>query len=348
MSGPMTAAEAAALLADGDLVALGRAADGVRRRLHPNRPVTFIIDRNINYTNVCVSGCRFCAFYRPAGHPESYLLSHEAILDKVGEAVAAGATQVMLQGGLHPDVSLSYFSDLFAKIKQKYAITIHSLSPAEILHLSRLTGQPASEVLCRLKAAGLDSLPGGGAEILVDEVRRRVSPAKISAADWLAVMRAAHGAGLATTATMVIGLGESYEQRVEHFEVIRRLQAETGGFRAFIMWSYQPGNTELGGTKTAAWDYLRTLAVARLYLDNFRHIQGSWVTQGERIGQLTLAFGADDLGSIMLEENVVRAAGTAYEMSVAKMVGLIRAAGRVPAQRDTEYNILKVYEAVEG
>jgi cyclic dehypoxanthinyl futalosine synthase len=346
---PMTTREATSLMTGGDLVALGRAADAVRQKMHPGKLVTFIIDRNINYTNVCTSGCRFCAFYRPPGHPEGYLLSHEDILAKVGEAVAAGATQVMLQGGLHPEIDLSFFCDLFAKIKQNYAITIHSLSPAEILHLSRRSAQPVSEVLHRLKASGLDSLPGGGAEILVEEVRRRVSPSKISAADWLAVMRAAHGEGLATTATMVIGLGENHEERVRHLEVIRQLQAETGGFRAFIMWSFQPGNTELGGTKTGAWDYLRTLAVSRLFLDNFRHVQGSWVTQGERIGQLTLAFGADDLGSIMLEENVVRAAGTAYEMSVAKMTGLIRAAGKVPAQRDTEYKILKVYEAgVEG
>ncbi|MDT8900165.1 cyclic dehypoxanthinyl futalosine synthase [Anaeroselena agilis] len=335
--------EAEEMLAAGDLVALGRAADEARRKRFPGDIVTFVIDRNINYTNVCVSGCRFCAFYRPAGHPEAYTLSHEAILEKVREAVAAGATQVMLQGGLHPGLMLEYYTELLTKIKQQSDIIVHSFSPAEILFLARQNGLEPAEVLASLRDAGLDSLPGGGAEILVDSVRQRVSPEKITAGDWLAVMRTAHGLGLKTTATMVIGLGESLADRVAHLEAVRCLQEDTGGFRAFIMWSYQPGNTVLGGEKTSAWDYLRTLAVARLYLDNFDHVQGSWVTQGERIGQLTLAFGADDLGSIMLEENVVRAAGTAYEMSVDKMTAMIRGAGKIPAQRDTAYKILKVY-----
>ncbi len=339
----LTQREAGELLAAGDLVALGRAADEARRRRFPGDTVTFIIDRNINYTNVCVSGCKFCAFYRPAGHPEAYVLSHGAILEKVRETVAAGGTQIMLQGGLHPDLMLDYYTELLTKIKQQSDIIVHSFSPAEILFFARQNGLEPAEILARLQAAGLDSLPGGGAEILVDSVRQQVSPEKISAGDWLAVMRTAHGLGLKTTATMVIGLGESLADRVAHMEAVRRLQEETGGFRAFIMWSYQPGNTALGGEKTSAWDYLRTLAVARLYLDNFDHVQGSWVTQGERIGQLTLAFGADDLGSIMLEENVVRAAGTAYEMSVDKMTSLIRGAGKTPAQRDTAYKILKVY-----
>lgn len=340
----LAAAEAVAMLAGGDLVALGQAADAVCRQRYPGDTVTFIIDRNINYTNVCVSGCRFCAFYRPAGHPDAYVLSHDEILAKVAEAAAAGATQIMLQGGLHPDLGLDYYTGLLTKIKQNHNITIHSFSPAEVLHFARLAGLSLPDTLAALKAAGLDSLPGGGAEILSDEVRRRVSPEKISAADWLAVMRAAHAAGLPTTATMVIGLGETFAHRIEHMDAVRRLQDETGGFRAFIMWSFQPGNTALGGEKTSSWDYLRTLAVARLYLDNFAHIQGSWVTQGERIGQLTLAFGADDLGSVMLEENVVRAAGTAYEMSVAKMVALIAGAGKRPAQRDTAYQIIRRYE----
>ncbi len=343
MSSRLTCSRAEELLTKGDLIALGQAADEERRRRFPGDIVTFIIDRNINYTNVCVSGCKFCAFYRPAGHPEAYALSHEAILDKVRETVAAGGTQIMLQGGLHPGLMLEYYTELLTKIKQQSDIIVHSFSPAEIIFLARQNGLKPAEVLARLQVAGLDSLPGGGAEILVDSVRQRVSPEKITAGDWLAVMRAAHGLGMKTTATMVIGLGESLADRVNHMDAVRRLQEETGGFRAFIMWSYQPGNTALGGEKTSAWDYLRTLAVARLYLDNFDHIQGSWVTQGERIGQLTLAFGADDLGSIMLEENVVRAAGTAYEMSVDKMTSLIRGAGRTPAQRDTTYKILKVY-----
>ncbi|SDF69796.1 cyclic dehypoxanthinyl futalosine synthase [Sporolituus thermophilus] len=345
MSAPLTPAEGLELLAHGDILALGRAADSVRRRLHPGNIVTFIIDRNINYTNVCQSECRFCAFYRRAGHPQAYLLDNEAILVKVRETLDAGGTQIMLQGGLHPELGIEYYTNLLTLIKKHYNITIHSFSPAEVLHMARQSGLPVADVLRRLKAAGLDSLPGGGAEILVDAVRRRVSPQKISANDWLMVMREAHRAGLATTATMVIGMGETYQQRIEHFDKVRRLQAETGGFRAFIMWSYQPGNTALGGEKTSAWDYLRTLAVARLYLDNFRHIQGSWVTQGQEIGQLTLAFGANDLGSIMLEENVVKAAGTSYEMSREKMIALIRAAGYRPAQRDTAYNILRVFDS---
>lgn len=345
MTEHMTPQAAEAALQNGDLLELGRAADALRRKIHPGDIVTFIIDRNINYTNVCTSGCRFCAFYRREGAADAYLLSTAAVLEKVRETVAAGGTQIMLQGGLHPGLGLKYYTDLLTAIKENYAITIHSFSPAEILHIAGKEGLTLRETLLRLQAAGLDSLPGGGAEILAETVRRRVSPRKISAADWLRVMREAQLAGLKTTATMVIGMGETAAERVEHMRRVRELQAETGGFRAFIMWSYQPGNTELGGEKVSAWDYLRTLAVARLYLDNISHIQGSWVTQGERIGQLTLGFGANDLGSIMLEENVVRAAGTANEMSVAKMVDLIGRAGRIPAQRDTEYNILKVYEA---
>ena len=326
------------------ILALGAAANELRDRLHPGNIVTFIIDRNINYTNICSSECRFCAFYRKAGDKDSYVLPNSIILDKVRETVAAGGTQIMLQGGLHPDLGLDYYTDILQAIKRNFSVTIHSFSPAEILHLARGASIPVEEVLRRLQAAGLDSLPGGGAEILSDEVRQRVSPRKISAGDWLAVMRSAHRLGMQSTATMVIGMGEEIRHRLEHFAKIRQLQEETGGFRAFIMWSFQPGNTEMGGEKVSAWDYLRTLAVARLYLDNVPHLQGSWVTQGERIGQLTLAFGANDLGSVMLEENVVRAAGTAYEMSVAKLAGIIREAGKIPAQRDTEYRILKRFD----
>lgn len=341
MKPAMNDREAERLLACGDILELGAAADKVRSELHPGNIVTFVIDRNINYTNVCSSECRFCAFFRRQGQPDAYVLPVEEILRKVAEAVDAGGTQIMLQGGLHPELGLDYYLQMLETIKKAFAITIHSFSPAEILHLSNIAGLSVKEVLYRLRAAGLDSLPGGGAEILSDEIRRKVSPRKISADDWLSVMRSAHELGLKSTATMVIGMGEDYRHRVEHFAKIRQLQEETGGFRAFIMWSYQPGNTQLGGEKTSSWDYLRTLAVARLYLHNIAHLQGSWVTQGERIGQLTLAFGANDLGSIMLEENVVRAAGTAYEMSVGKITRLIKDTGKVPAQRDTEYRIIK-------
>ncbi len=337
----LSTAQALTMLEQADVLELGQAADAVRNKLHPGGVVTFIVDRNINYTNICSSECRFCAFFRREGHQDGYVLDNAVILEKIRETIAAGGTQVMLQGGLHPGLGLDYYLELLRLIKQNYTITIHSFSPAEVLHMARQAGLTVAETLLRLKEAGLDSLPGGGAEILVDEVRQRVSPKKISAGDWLAVMEAAHAAGLESTATMVIGMGETLAHRLEHMEKIRMLQEKTGGFRAFITWTFQPGNTALGGEKTSAWDYLKTLSMTRLYLDNIKHIQGSWVTQGQNIGQLTLAFGANDLGSIMLEENVVRAAGTAYQMSIDKMVGMIAAAGRIPAQRDSAYRVLK-------
>lgn len=347
MTDRLTAKQGQALLEKEDILALGLAADARRKELHPDNVVTFIVDRNINYTNICASECHFCAFYRQPGHQEAYLLPTTVILDKISETMEAGGTQIMLQGGLNPALGLDYYTGLLQEIKKRYSITIHSFTPTEVLYVARKEGLSVNETLKRLQAAGLDSLPGGGAEILVDEVRQRVSPKKISASEWLQVMEVAHAVGLKTTATMVIGMGETYAQRIEHMDRIRNLQEKTGGFRAFIMWSYQPGNTKLGGEKISAWEYLRTLAIVRLYMDNIRHIQGSWVTQGERVGQLTLAFGADDLGSIMLEENVVRAAGTAYQMSIDKMTGLIRAAGKQPAQRDTAYHIIKHFSEVK-
>ena len=340
MSTRLNEREAEELLLHGDPIELGRRADAERRKRFDDT-VTFIVDRNINYTNVCVNECRFCAFFRRRESRDAYLLTYDDILEKVRETVEAGGTQVMIQGGLYPDLGLEYYERMLSIIKSKYDITIHSFTATEIQHFARQAGISILDCLKRLQAAGLDSLPGGGAEILVDEIRRRVSPKKIMTDDWLHVMECAHSIGMESTATMVIGLGETMAQRVEHMEKIRRLQDKTGGFRAFITWTFQPGNTELGGEKTSGWDYMRTLAMTRLYMDNVAHIQGSWVTQGERIGQLTLGFGADDLGSIMLEENVVRAAGTAYDMSIKKMAGLIRGAGRRPAQRDTEYRIIR-------
>ena len=337
----LTEQEGTELLLHGDPVELGCRADAARRERFDDT-VTFIVDRNINYTNVCVNECRFCAFFRRREHPEAYLLTNEEILAKVRETVEAGGTQVMIQGGLHPDLGMAYYESMLRQIKGAFpAIKIHSFTATEIQHFARQAGLSILDTLKRLQEAGLDSLPGGGAEILVDEVRRRVSPKKIMTEDWLHVMECAHSIGMESTATMVIGLGETMAQRVEHMERVRRLQDKTGGFRAFITWTFQPGNTALGGVKTSGWDYMKTLAMTRLYMDNIAHIQGSWVTQGERIGQLTLGFGADDLGSIMLEENVVRAAGTRYEMSIQKMAGLIRGAGKKPAQRDTEYHIIK-------
>ena len=336
--------EALALLEQEDILTLGFAADACRRQRFPDDTVTFIVDRNINYTNICTSECRFCAFFRRPGHPEGYVLTHEEVLEKVGETVAAGGTQILMQGGLHPDLPFSWYLDLVKAIKARYDIVIHSFSPTEIFYFSKQSGLSIPEVLRQLREAGLDSLPGGGAEILVDEIRQRVSPKKISSGEWLDVMRQAQLFGFGTTATMVIGMGESRAQRLEHLEKIKRLQEETGGFRAFILWTYQPGNNELGGEKISSWEYLRTLAVARLYLDNIHTVQGSWVTQGKEIGQLTLAFGANDLGSVMLEENVVKAAGTSHAMNVESMVRLIRQAGRRPAQRNTVYEIIKRFD----
>ena len=340
MSNRLNEREAEELLLHGDPVELGRRADAERRKRFDDT-VTFIVDRNINYTNVCVNECRFCAFFRRKESRDAYLLTYDEILEKVRETVEAGGTQVMIQGGLYPDLGLEYYEKMLSLIKSKYDITIHSFTATEIQHFARQAGISILDCLKRLQAAGLDSLPGGGAEILVDEIRQKVSPKKIMTEDWLHVMECAHSIGMESTATMVIGLGETMAQRVEHMEKIRRLQDKTGGFRAFITWSFQPNNTKLGGEKTSGWDYMRTLAMTRLYMDNVAHIQGSWVTQGERIGQLTLGFGADDLGSIMLEENVVRAAGTAYDMSIKKMADLIRGAGKKPAQRDTEYRIIR-------
>ena len=330
------------LINDGDLLSLGQMADDIRHSKFGN-VTTFIIDRNINYTNICQNECDFCAFFRRKNQKSAYTLSHDEIIEKVREAVEAGATQVMIQGGLNPELGLDYYETMLRLIKSQFDIKIHSFTATEIQYFANREGISILETLKKLKAAGLDSLPGGGAEILVDTVRKKISPKKISSYDWLNVMKIAHSLGMKSTATMVIGFGETLEQRIEHMEKIRNLQDETGGFRAFIMWSFQPGNTKLGGEKVSSWDYMKTLAFSRIYLDNIEHIQGSWVTQGERIGQLTLGFGADDLGSIMLEENVVKAAGTSYEMSIQKMINLIKDTGRIPAQRDTEYNILKTF-----
>ncbi|MBQ4404986.1 MAG: dehypoxanthine futalosine cyclase [Selenomonadaceae bacterium] len=338
----LTGSEALKIFADGDLLELGKTADAICKKKFGDVK-TFIIDRNINYTNVCKNECKFCAFWRRINQRGAYLLSHEEILQKVRETVAAGGTQLMIQGGLHPDLPLSYYTDMLRLIKKNFDITIHSFTATEIQHFANCAGLSILETLKRLQAAGLDSLPGGGAEILVDDIRKKISPKKIMTDDWLNVMKLAHSIGMKSTATMVIGFGETLEQRLEHMEKIRNLQDETGGFRAFITWTYQPKNTALGGEKVSAQDYMKTLAMTRIFMDNVDHIQGSWVTQGERIGQLTLTFGADDLGSIMLEENVVRAAGTSFEMSTRKMVDLIRAAGKIPAQRNTMYEVLKKF-----
>lgn len=337
----VTESEALKLFEGEDLLELAKTADAIRKKKFGD-VTTFIIDRNINYTNICKNECKFCAFWRRANQKDAYLLTYEEILHKVRETVESGGTQVMIQGGLHPDLPLSYYEDMLRLIKKNSDITIHSFTATEIQHFATCAGISILETLKRLQAAGLDSLPGGGAEILVDEVRKKISPKKIMTDDWLNVMKLAHSIGMKSTATMVIGFGETLSQRLEHMEKIRRLQDETGGFRAFITWTYQPSKI-LGGEKVSAQDYMKTLAITRIFMDNVEHIQGSWVTQGERIGQLTQTFGADDLGSIMLEENVVRAAGTSFEMSKQKMIDLIRSAGKIPAQRNTRYEVLKIF-----
>jgi len=320
---------------------LGQLANEVRARKHPHGVVTYIIDRNVNYTNVCVARCTFCAFYRPVGSGEGYVLGFEEIFRKIDETIALGGGQLLLQGGHNPDLPLEWYEDLFSAVKLKYPrFKLHALSPPEIIHLSRLSRLPVGQVLDRLIAAGLDSVPGGGAEILVDRVRKLLNCYnKATADEWLDVMRHAHRAGLRTTATMMYGTVETVEERIEHLFRLRDLQDEMGGFTAFITWSYQPEHTELGGSEATGVDYLRTLAIARLVLDNFDNLQASWVTQGGKVGQLSLAFGANDMGSVMIEENVVRAAGAAYCMDEIEIVRNIENAGFIAKRRTMHYEL---------
>jgi cyclic dehypoxanthinyl futalosine synthase len=332
------------LLEKVDLLTLGALANGVRERKHPEGIVTFVIDRNINYTNVCTNRCRFCAFYRAPGDEEAYLLTREEIFEKIDELLEGGGTQILMQGGIHPDLSLEFFEGLFRTIKERYTIHIHALSPPEVIHLSRQSSLTVPDVLAGLKRAGLDSIPGGGAEILVDRVRKRTSPRKISSDEWLGVMREAHLLDLPTSATMMFGSIETGEDIITHLIRIRDLQDETGGFTAFIPWSYQPGNTDLKGDPATGIEYLRTLAVSRIILDNVDNIQASWVTQGPKMGQVALFFGANDMGSTMLEENVVAATGTSYAMASEEIVRIVRNAGFIPAQRNMTYKILKRFD----
>jgi cyclic dehypoxanthinyl futalosine synthase len=321
---------------------LGRMADHVRRQKHPDGVVTYIIDRNVNYTNVCVARCNFCAFYRPVGHGEGYVLGFDEIFRKIDETRALGGVQLLLQGGHNPDLPIEWYEDLFRSVKARYPdFKLHALSPPEVIHLSRTSKLAVPAVIDRLIAAGLDSIPGGGAEVLVDRVRKLLNCySKASADEWLDVMRHAHRAGLRTTATMMYGTVETDEERVEHLLRLRELQDETGGFTAFITWSYQPEHTERGGSEATGIDYLRTLAVARLVLDNFDNLQASWVTQGGKVGQLSLAFGANDMGSVMIEENVVRAAGAAYCMDEAEIVRNVEDAGFIAKRRNMHYDLL--------
>jgi cyclic dehypoxanthinyl futalosine synthase len=337
----ITDEEGLTLFRNADLLTLGELASNVRKRLHPERLVTFVVDRNINYTNICINKCRFCAFYRDADSPDAYILSKEKIFKKIEETIAQGGTQILMQGGVHPDLGLNYFIDLFSSIKSGFTIQVHSLSPAEITFLADKEQISIRETLMRLRGAGLDSIPGGGAEILVDRVRKKVSPNKIRWRQWAEVMKEAHRLGMPTTATMMFGSVETDKEIVEHLVRLRNIQDETGGFTAFIPWTYQPGNTKLGGRSATAVEYLKVLALSRIMLDNFENIQASWVTQGSKIAQVALEFGANDFGSTMIEENVVAAAGVTFRMTKQEIVNLIKDAGYKAAQRDTTYNILK-------
>jgi cyclic dehypoxanthinyl futalosine synthase len=340
--GAPTVAEGARLLREAPLLALGRAADAVRRRLHPDGVVTYIVDRNINYTNVCACGCSFCAFYRKKGDPGAYVLSEEELSAKIEETIAAGGVRVLLQGGLHPDWGIDDAIRLVRAVK-RHPITLHGFSPPEICHFAEQSGMTVSGVIAALREAGLDSIPGGGAEILDDAVRRRISPRKIGWERWAAVMREAHRQGLRTTATMMFGSVESPESIVAHLLRVRALQDETGGFTNFIPWTFQPANTELReapefeeGSRAGfgnAVGYLKVLALSRILLPNIPTVQVSWVTMGAKVAQVGLFFGADDFGSTMMEENVVASAGVTFRMTEEEIVAAIRDAGFTPARR---------------
>lgn len=332
-----------------DLYRLGFMADIVRKRLHPKPQVTYVIDRNINYTDICISACKFCAFFKPPEDPQGSILSKEELLQKIRETQDLGGTQILLQGGLHPDLSLSFYEDMLRFMKAT-GIHIHGFSPPEICHFAELSGLSVKAVLQRLMAAGLDSIPGGGAEILSDRVRQQLAPRKCSADEWIAVMETAHNLGMRTTATMMFGHIETKEERLEHLQRLRDLQDRTGGFTAFIPWPFQPpDNTALADAvesgqgvaeKASAFAYLRMLALSRIFLDNFANVQASWVTQGPKIAQLSLFFGANDFGSTMIEENVVAAAGVHFRLSEKEIRHLVKDAGFTPKQRLMDYSLV--------
>ncbi|MDP9119840.1 MAG: dehypoxanthine futalosine cyclase [Acidobacteriota bacterium] len=343
----ISAADAMTLLLEGDLLELGLAAHTVRCRHNDPAVATYNVDRNINYTNVCVYKCRFCAFYRPPGDPEGYLLPKEEIGAKIEETLALNGTGILMQGGVHPDLPIGYYEELLRYLRERYpAVHLHAFSPPEIKFIARKERMSFHDVIARLKAAGLMSIPGGGAEVLSDDIRKAVlAYPKCSPEEWIDIMRQAHRNGLRTSATMMYGMGEQIAARAEHFQRIRDLQDETGGFTAFISWTFQHDHTEMPDVpETYAEEYLRTLAVSRLFLDNVTHFQTSWVTQGKKIGQAALSFGADDMGSIMIEENVVASAGTSYRMSQDEMEHLISAAGFTPRQRTNLYERLVTRE----
>lgn len=347
----MSAADCTALLESHEIASIGAAADEIRRRKHPNNVVTYIIDRNINYTNVCNVVCTFCAFYRRPGAPDTYVRTLDEICTKIDETIALGGTGVLMQGGLHPDFGIEWYEDLLRQLHHKYpSFQLHCFSPPEIHNLHLISGLDYETIMARLKDAGLYSLPGGGGEILDDEVRKRVST-KCTTDEWLGVMRAVHRVGLRSTATMMFGIGDTVEHRVRHLQRVRDLQDETGGFTAFISWTFQRENTALGRRiqdEPTGGDYLKMLSVSRLFLDNIENFQSSWLTQGLKLGQVALRFGANDMGSIMIEENVVSAAGAHNRADERTLRYLIREAGFIPQQRDILYRHVNRDEALAG
>jgi cyclic dehypoxanthinyl futalosine synthase len=336
----MTRAEAIDMFHSDDLIGIGMAADAVRRKLHPEGIVSYIIDRNINYTNVCTEYCSFCAFYRPVGHKEGYLHTNESIFAKIQETIDLGGTGILMQGGLHPDLKIEWYEDLLRSIKQRFDIWCHCFSAPEITNIAEVSGISLRDTIARLRDAGLDSVPGGGAEILDDQVRHRISRLKCGVQEWIDVHRTCHELGLNTTATMMFGTGETIEQRMNHFDIVRQIQEDTGGFTAFIPWAFQREYTSLGRfvkEEATAVEYLKMLALSRLYFENIPNIQSSWVTPGLKTCQVGLRFGGNDVGSVMIEENVVSAAGTHHSATEEELRRMIRNAGFIPKQRDSLY-----------
>lgn len=333
-----------ALWESNEVEKLGWAANQIMERLHPEPITTFIIGRNVNYTNICDTYCRFCAFYRAPGSKEGYVLPNEKVFEKIQETIDVGGTEILMQGGTNPDLPFSYYLDLLREIKQRFpSIHMHSFSPAEIMKMKEVSGLPLEEVIRQLRDAGLDSIPGGGAEILDDRIRTKISKLKGPWRDWMDVMQTAHRVGMSTTATMVIGFGETLEERVTHLLRIREAQDETKGFLAFIVWTFQPDNTNLKRDKLSAEEYLKAVAISRIMLDNIPNIQSSWVTMGPEVGKQSLIYGCNDFGSTMMEENVVSAAGTTHKVNNNLAIRLIREAGKIPAQRNTKYEILRIF-----
>ena len=322
-----------------DILELGRMADDIRREKHPDNIVTFVIDRNINYTNICTCKCKFCAFYKNEGEEGGYVISKEELAQKIQETLDLGGSQILLQGGLHPEYKIDFYEDML-KYMKIFPVWLHAFSPPEIHHIAKMSGLTIADTIKRLVAAGLDSIPGGGAEILDDEARKNVSPNKINSASWLSVMEEAHKQGLKTTATMMFRKKDVAEIIVGHFDKIRSLQDKTGGFTAFIPWPFQPGNSELDDEAVTAVEYLRVLSLARIYLDNIPNIQVSWVTQGAKVAQIGLFFGGNDFGSVMIEENVVRAAGANFRLKTEEIKHIIKTAGFTPKIRNMQYDII--------